>query len=274
MKRDFPRIVGIVNVTPDSFSDGGRYFDPDRAIEHALSLIEDGADMLDIGGESTRPGSLSVEASEELRRVVPVIKGVRRVNPFIPISIDTTKAIVAEAALDAGASMVNDISAGRFDSAMLDLVASRGVPIILMHMQGTPRTMQLNPTYTNVVEEVFEFLRERIQIARQRGVSSLVVDVGIGFGKTLEHNLELLRHLDRFATLGVPIMLGISRKRFLGEVTGIEVPAERDVATALVHALLVNAPIEYIRVHNVRLIAQLKSLWYALAKADSHPVAR
>ncbi len=268
MKRRFPAIVGIVNVTPDSFSDGGQYFDPERALAHAAQLIADGADMLDVGGESSRPGAESISASEEIRRVIPVIEGIRRANLTIPISIDTTKSAVAEAALDAGATMINDISAGRFDPQMFALAAQRGVPIILMHMQGTPQTMQHNPHYFDVVEEVFAFLNERIELARHHGIEQIIADVGIGFGKTVEHNLTLLAHLDRFAALGVPLYLGISRKRFLGVLTGIEQPSQRDVVTAMVHALLLNKPVEYIRVHNVGLLAQLRTMYQALSTAD------
>ncbi|MCS6999369.1 MAG: dihydropteroate synthase [Bacteroidota bacterium] len=268
MIRQFPKIVGIVNVTPDSFSDGGMYFDHKQAIDHALRLIDEGADMLDIGGESTRPGAHPVDPQEELRRVIPVIEGVRRFNTSIPISIDTTKASVARAALDVGATMINDISAARFDPLMLSLVVERSVPIVLMHMQGTPQTMQLNPTYTDVVEEVFAFLLERITVARAAGVTHIIADVGIGFGKRLEHNLLLLRNLHRFTALGVPLYLGISRKRFIGELTGIAEPSERDCATAMVHALLLTAPVEYIRVHNVSLLAQLRTLWQALHEVE------
>lgn len=272
MQHIFPTIVGIVNVTPDSFSDGGRYYEPSAAIAHARMLIEEGAEILDIGGESTRPGAEPVNAVEELRRVLPVIEGIRREHPTIPISIDTTKAVVARAALDAGATMINDISAGRFDSAMLPLAAERQVPIVLMHMQGTPQTMQHNPTYNDVVEEVFEFLRARIAAARSCGVVTVIADVGIGFGKTLEHNVALLQNLSRFRALRVPLYLGLSRKRLLGALTGIENPLERDVPTAMTHALLLNVPIEYIRVHNVRYIVQLRALWRALRYTEPHLV--
>ncbi|GBD05728.1 Dihydropteroate synthase [bacterium HR20] len=264
MQRTFPTIVGIVNVTPDSFSDGGRYYQPDAAIAHARTLVEQGAEVLDVGGESSRPGAEPVSAAEELRRVLPVIEGIRREHPTIPISIDTTKADVARAALDAGATMINDISAGRFDPAMLPLAAERRVPIVLMHMQGTPQTMQRNPTYTDVTREVFEFLQERIAAARAWGVETVIADVGIGFGKTVEHNITLLRNMQRFRELGVPLYLGLSRKRFLGALTGIENPLERDVPTALAHALLLDVPVDYIRVHAVSYIVQLRALWRAL----------
>jgi dihydropteroate synthase len=261
----FPRIVGIVNVTPDSFSDGGKYFDQQRAVAHALELIDAGADVLDIGGESSRPGAEPVAADEEIRRVVPVIEQIRQSYPTIPISIDTTKAVVAERALDAGATMINDISAGRFDPEMFSVAAERQVPIVLMHMQGTPATMQVNPHYSDVVEEILAFLHERINVARAHGIREIIADVGIGFGKTLEHNLTLLANLQRFAVLGVPLLLGISRKRFLGALSGIDEPSERDTVTALMHALLLNGPVEYIRVHNVRLHVQLRTLWHALS---------
>lgn len=261
----FPRIVGIVNVTPDSFSDGGKYFDQQRAVAHALELIDAGADVLDIGGESSRPGAEPVAADEEIRRVVPVIEQIRQSHPTIPISIDTTKAVVAERALDAGATMINDISAGRFDPEMFSVAAERQVPIVLMHMQGTPATMQVNPHYSDVIEEILAFLHERINVARAHGIREIIADVGIGFGKTLEHNLTLLANLQRFAVLGVPLLLGISRKRFLGALSGIDEPSERDTVTALMHALLLNGPVEYIRVHNVRLHVQLRTLWHALS---------
>lgn len=261
----FPRIVGIVNVTPDSFSDGGKYFNQQRAVAHALELIDAGADVLDIGGESSRPGAEPVAADEEIRRVVPVIEQIRQSHPTIPISIDTTKAVVAERALDAGATMINDISAGRFDPEMFSVAAERQVPIVLMHMQGTPATMQVNPHYSDVIEEILAFLHERINVARAHGIREIIADVGIGFGKTLEHNLTLLANLQRFAVLGVPLLLGISRKRFLGALSGIDEPSERDTVTALMHALLLNGPVEYIRVHNVRLHVQLRTLWHALS---------
>ncbi len=260
----FPQIMGIVNVTPDSFSDGGLYLEPEAAVEHALALIEQGADILDVGGESTRPGAEPVPLDEELRRVIPVIEGIRRHNREIPISIDTTKAEVAAAAVAAGATLVNDISALRFDPRMGEVVAAHGVPVILMHMQGTPRTMQRAPFYRDVVAEVKAFLRERIAYARSLGIREIIADVGIGFGKTVEHNWELLRRHREFQELGVPLLLGISRKSFLGKTLGIEDPRQRDCATALVHALLLDAGVAIVRVHNVALLAQLRRLWECL----------
>lgn len=258
-----PNIMGVVNVTPDSFSDGNRFLHTAQAVDHAHRLIHDGADILDIGGESTRPGAEPVSADEEQRRVLPVIEGIRSHHATIPISIDTMKAEVAASALASGATMVNDVTAGTHDPAMFGVVAQAGVPLVLMHMQGMPRTMQQAPTYGNVVDEVVDYLQQRVQAARDAGIQQVFVDPGIGFGKTLEHNLELLRNLDRIATIA-PIVLGISRKRFLGSITGINEADQRDVATAIMHALLIHANVHTIRVHNVSMLAQLRALYQAL----------
>lgn len=246
-----PKIMGVVNVTPDSFSDGGQFASVQGAVDHALRLIDEGADVLDIGGESTRPGSLPVSADEELQRVLPVITGIRAVNASIPISIDTTKADVARAAVEAGATIVNDVSAGRFDAAMLGTVAELGVPYVVMHMQGQPRTMQEAPSYEDVSSDVHAFLSERVNAASAAGIDTVYVDVGIGFGKTLQHNLTLLSDLGRFSTIGAGQILGISRKRFLGALTGIDRPADRDAVTMVAHALLLHHTVAMIRVHNV-----------------------
>jgi dihydropteroate synthase len=260
MSFHFPSIAGIVNVTPDSFSDGGQFGNSGLAVAHALQLVQQGADLLDIGGESTRPGAAEVSVQEELDRVIPVIEGIRQQNADIPISIDTRKSQVAEQALTAGATIINDVSAGMADVNMFSVAAKHECPIILMHMQGTPATMQNEPVYDNVVATVFDFLHDRINEARAAGVENIIADVGIGFGKTLEHNLELLRSHSVFQHLGVPLMLGISRKRFLGAICGIDNPAERDTATALCHALLLNSGAAFVRVHNVSMIVQLKAL--------------
>lgn len=256
--------MGVVNVTPDSFSDGGLFFTTEQAVGHALRLVAEGADILDVGGESTRPGSIAVDAQQELARVLPVVEGIRNVNPLIPISIDTTKAIVAEAAIACGATMVNDVSAGTSDSQMLDVVASAGVPYVMMHMLGQPRTMQDDPRYDNVVIDIVKYLSERTSAARARGIQQIFVDPGIGFGKTVEHNLSILRSLEQFADIADGLLLGISRKRFLGSVTGITEPEERDVVTTVAHALLIDKPVDIIRVHNVALCAQLRSLTLAI----------
>ncbi len=260
----FPRIMGVVNVTPDSFSDGGLYETAQPAIAHACALIAQGADMLDVGGESTRPGAEAVSAEVECDRVLPVIRGIRDVNPLIPISIDTMKSEVADAAVRAGATIINDVSGGVADEAMFDVVARHDVPYILMHMQGTPRTMQESPAYDDVVADVAQFLRQRVEAARSKGIRRIIIDPGIGFGKTGDHNIALLQHLNQFVGIAEEMLLGISRKRFLGAITGITDAADRDVVTALAHALLINAPVDIIRVHNVALHAQLRSLTGAL----------
>lgn len=245
-------LMGVVNVTPDSFSDGGRYFEPAQAISHGVKLVEEGADIIDVGGESTRPGARPVSGREEVERVIPVIRGLRR-ELSAPISVDTYKADVAKAALDAGADMVNDISALRLDPAMAPLIAAEKVPVVLMHMRGTPRTMQRRPHYRDVVEEVKEFLRDRIRFAVQAGVDleRIIVDPGIGFGKELEHNLALLRALPALADLGRPVLVGPSRKTFIGKIldVGPEERLEGSLAAA-VAAVLGGASV--IRTHDVK----------------------
>lgn len=259
----FPAIMGVVNVTPDSFSDGGRFTSRREAVDHALMMIDEGADVIDVGGESTRPGALPVDVEIELERVVPVIEEIRSIHPTIDISVDTSKAMVANEAVAAGATMINDVTAGLGDSLMFLAAASLKVPFVVMHMQGTPRVMQEAPAYTDVVTEVYDMLRERVLLAREAGIKEVWVDVGIGFGKTLDHNLALLRNLSTFNELG-PQVVGISRKRFLGAITGIEEAEQRDVATALMHALLLSHNVRMIRVHNVKLVAELRKLYEAL----------
>ncbi len=252
------QIMGIVNVTPDSFSDGGQFANSKQAVDHALKLIDDGADILDIGGESTRPGAEAITEADELERVLPVIQGIRAVNAAIPISIDTYKTAVARAALDAGATIVNDVSAGRLDAAMFDVIREYHVPSILMHMQGLPRTMQDNPVYHDVVAEVKQFLQERVDALGETG-APVYVDPGIGFGKTTEHNLALLRNLSQLHEVG-PIVLGISRKRFLSAFGGKMVAADRDPETLMMLALCMNQQCEVYRVHDVRGMATLRSM--------------
>lgn len=259
----FPQIMGVVNVTPDSFSDGGRYEKTEDAIACALQLVEDGADILDIGGESTRPGAEPVPESVEIERVLPVIRGIREHNSTIRISVDTSRSTVARVCIAEGVNMINDVTAGRRDPEMFSVAAKCNVPLIIMHMQGEPRTMQDNPTYTNVVKEVKSFLRERAYLARAAGVHNVMVDPGIGFGKQLEHNLALLKNLDKYAEVG-QVVVGVSRKRFLGTMLGIERAEERDVATTMLHALLLQKNVAIIRVHNVALLGQLRTLQSAL----------
>jgi len=210
------RIMGILNVTPDSFSDGGNYFSVDQAVSQGQKLVEEGADILDIGGESTRPFSDPVSADEEIRRVVPVIERLAERIP-VPVSIDTTRAAVARHALEAGASMINDVSAFRLDPGMVDLVAEAGVPVILMHMLGTPKTMQASPEYTDLLGEIADFLENAMAVAVRHGVlkSNIIIDPGIGFGKTVAHNLQLIRRLKDFESLDAPILIGSSRKAFI-----------------------------------------------------------
>jgi dihydropteroate synthase len=243
--------MGIVNVTPDSFSDGGRFLDPERAIEHGRQLVAEGADVLDIGGESTRPGAAPVGEEEELARVGPVIEGLAGAGT--PISIDTSKLAVAEAALDAGASMVNDVTALRAEPGIAALCAERDAELVLMHMLGDPRTMQENPTYDDVVDDVKAFLAERLEFACSEGVfeERIWLDPGIGFGKTAEHNLELLRRLGELTELGPPLLVGTSRKSFIGRISGAAVH-ERLGGTIASCALAFANGAAMLRVHDVR----------------------
>jgi len=243
-------VMGILNVTPDSFSDGGRFFDTDDALKQGIALAEDGANIIDVGGESTRPGADPVDAEQEISRVVPVIVALReRIDT--PISIDTTKAEVALAALDVGADIVNDVSAGRFDPQMLPLIAERHVPVVLMHMLGEPRTMQQDPHYRDATQEVRSFLEDRATAALAAGVArnQIVIDPGFGFGKTRDHNLELLRNLRRFTELGYPVLAGTSRKSFIGATLDLPV-TERLEGTAATVALAVANGAAIIRVHD------------------------
>lgn len=250
-----PLIMGILNLTPDSFSDGGLHVDRDAALAHVRRMVQEGADIIDVGGESTRPGAQRVDADEQLRRVLDVIRAIREeIEARIPISIDTTLARVAEAALDAGADMINDISAGRDDPRMLPLAAERRVPVVLMHMQGTPETMQLDPSYADVVSEIREFLLARAAEAETAGIAreDIVIDPGIGFGKTREHNLELMRNLQEFVNTGYAVLLGASRKRFMGSICSEDRPAELVGATCASTVLGVIAGVRIFRVHDVR----------------------
>ncbi|MET0818351.1 MAG: dihydropteroate synthase [Solirubrobacteraceae bacterium] len=246
------RIMGVVNVTPDSFSDGGAFLDRDAAVGHGLRLAFEGAELLDIGGESARPGADPVPERDELARVIPVVEGIRAENAHVRISIDTSKAAVAAAALDAGANYVNDVTALRGDPEMATLVAERGVDVCLMHMRGTPRTMQAEARYEDVVEDVKAFLSERIDVAVAAGIAleRIEVDPGIGFAKTVGHNLELLCRLRELTTLGRPLVLGTSRKSFLGKITGRET-AERMPATLATVVMGLERGAEVFRVHDV-----------------------
>jgi dihydropteroate synthase len=255
-----PLIMGVLNVTPDSFSDGGLYLEVGAAAERAQQMVDEGADLIDIGGESSRPGAEAVDDATELRRILPVVAAICK-HISVPVSVDTTKASVAQQALDAGASMINDISALRFDPRMAPVVAESGAAVVLMHMQGTPKTMQIAPHYDDVVGEVSSFLRERIRMARATGITDdrIVVDPGFGFGKRLEHNLTLLARLDALTDLGVPVLVGVSRKGFIGQM--LDRPMDqRLMGTAAACAAAIWLGARMIRVHDVRPMRELVTM--------------
>ena len=279
LKLDRTRVMGIVNVTPDSFSDGGDHASTDAAVAHALKLAAEGADLLDVGGESTRPGAQEVPLEEELRRVVPVIERLAR-QTGLPISVDTCKPEVMRAAVQAGAGMINDVCALRREGA-LETAAALGVPVVLMHMLGEPRSMQEDPRYDDVVAQVHRFLAERIFAAELAGIpkKNLVADPGFGFGKTTVHNLELLARLDRFAELGVPVLAGLSRKRSIGELTGRQAPAERAAGSVAAHLLAAQRGARIVRVHDVAATVDALKVWEAVAavpapRRDAAPAIR
>ncbi|MCX7913297.1 MAG: dihydropteroate synthase [Thermodesulfovibrionales bacterium] len=260
-------IMGVVNVTPDSFSDGGLYFQKEAAIKHALKLIDDGADIIDIGGESTRPGSLPVTLDEEIRRTIPVVEELAK-RTKIPISIDTYKAEVAKAALDAGASIVNDISALRFDSEMVQVVAKYKAPIILMHIKGTPQNMQVNPFYKDLIPEILDYLKESISLCKEAEIEEdkIIIDPGIGFGKTVEHNLEILANLKEFLSLNKPIAVGVSRKSFIGKILDDAPPSQRLEGTASAVAIAVFNGANIVRVHDVLEMSRVVKIAEAIRK--------
>jgi dihydropteroate synthase len=251
-KAEKPLIMGVLNVTPDSFYDGGAFFSPDRAIDHALRLAAEGADIIDVGGESTRPGSAPTPLDEELKRVIPVIEGIRRQSD-IALSIDTYKADVAREAIAAGIDVVNDISALSFDSRMADVVAASGVPVVIQHIKGTPRDMQINPSYDDVVGEIKAFFIERIAVAKQRGIEEekIIIDPGIGFGKRLQDNLAIIRELGRLKELGRSILIGTSMKSFLGRIVGTDALEDRVEGTLASVAISLWNGADMVRVHDV-----------------------
>lgn len=265
LKLDRPQVMGIVNVTPDSFSDGGAHDSVDAAVAHGLRLVEEGADLLDIGGESTRPGAAEVSADEELRRVIPVIERLAK-ETSLPISIDTSKPEVMRAAVSAGAGMINDVQGLRREGA-LDMAATLGVPVVLMHMQGEPRSMQDDPDYDDVVAEVHRFLAERIFNAEMAGIArkNIVVDPGFGFGKNTQHNLQLLAQLQRFTELGVPVLAGLSRKKTIGELTGRAEPRDRVFGSVAAHLIAAQRGATLLRVHDVAATVDALKVWNALA---------
>jgi dihydropteroate synthase len=249
-----PVLVGVLNVTPDSFSDGGDFLDPGKAASRAAAMLDEGAQVIDVGGESTRPGSDPVPPEEEVRRVVPVIRKILAERPDAIVSIDTYRAATAGAALEAGARIVNDVTALRGDPRMAALAAGAGCPLVLMHMLGEPKTMQRDPRYDDVVREVRDFLAGRAEHAIAAGVEpeNVILDPGIGFGKTLEHNLALLRHLDSLVELGFPVLFGASRKRFIGRITGVEDARDRVSGTVAANVLACERGATFFRVHDVR----------------------
>jgi dihydropteroate synthase len=264
-----PLVMGVLNVTPDSFSDGGKFASTEAAVEQARSMVSAGANLIDIGGESTRPGSQSVPAAQQIERVIPVLRAVAGLP--IVFSIDTTDSAVASAALDAGAVVINDISAGRNDPNMLPLAASRKVPVILMHMQGTPATMQDRPNYSDVMGEVIQFLRERIRAAEAAGLAGekTLIDPGIGFGKTLDHNLSLMRQQRELLALGRPVVIGTSRKGFIGKITGETEPSKRLFGTAASVAWSITSGADIVRVHDVGPMTQVVRMMRAIIGGDT-----
>lgn len=260
-------IMGIVNVTPDSFSDGGKYFEPGAAVDRARAMVEEGADFIDIGGESTRPGSVPLTAGEEMKRVLPVVERLAA-SSKVPISVDTYKAAVAERALAAGASIVNDISGLHFDPALAEVTARAGASLVLMHIKGTPATMQSEPVYDDLVGEIGAYLGEGIARARAAGVEQIFVDPGIGFGKTLSHNLEILRRLRELQSLGCPVLIGPSRKSFIGKILDAPV-AERMEGTAAASAVAIMNGASVIRVHDVKEISRVARVVDAIVRGGA-----
>ena len=267
-----PVVVGILNVTPDSFSDGGHFLDPEAAAEHAAAMLDEGAEILDLGGESTRPGSDPVSQEEEIRRIVPVLERILAVRPGAVISVDTYRAGTATAALEAGARLINDVTALRGDPRMASVVKEAACPVILMHMQGEPKTMQRDPHYEDVVREVRDFLAGRAEYAVAAGIrpENVIVDPGIGFGKNLEHNLDLLCNLDAIVDLGFPVLIGASRKTFIGSITGVQEAKVRAFGTVATTVLAYERGATFFRVHDVR--ANSEAL--AVAEAVLHTFRR
>jgi dihydropteroate synthase len=279
LRLDRPQVMGIVNVTPDSFSDGGTHASTDAAVAHGLALAGEGADILDIGGESTRPGAAEVPLDEELRRVIPVIERLAK-ETALPISVDTSKPEVMRAAVAAGAGMVNDVYALRREGA-LDAAAELGVPVVLMHMLGQPRSMQDDPRYDDVVADVHRFLAERIFSAEMAGIAkkNIVVDPGFGFGKNRDHNLALLAQLQRFTEFGVPLLAGLSRKKTIGELTGRDVPRDRIHGSVAAHLIAAQRGAMLLRVHDVAATVDALKVWNAVAavpmpRVDAKPAIR
>lgn len=244
-------VMGILNVTPDSFSDGGKYFEKNKAIEHGIQMAELGADFIDVGGLSTRPGSDEIPLDEELNRVIPVISEITK-NISVPVSIDTYRSLVADEALKAGAVIVNDISGFNFDENMANTVASHKATAVVMHIKGTPKNMQLNPQYDNLINEIIHYFENAAWKANVAGIKQIIIDPGIGFGKTVEHNLKIIKNINEFKRLDSPIMIGVSRKSFIGKILNIENPVERNEGTIILNTIAVLNGVNIIRVHDVK----------------------
>jgi dihydropteroate synthase len=251
--------MGILNVTPDSFSDGGKYFKKSDAVKRALNMLDEGTDIIDIGGESTRPGSDPVSVEEELNRVIPVIEELMKVKPVAVLSVDTTKSEVARKALKSGAKIINDISGLTFDPELASAAGEFDAALVIMHIKGTPKTMQVNPNYNDIIEEIYEFLYHQVNIAVKSGVKKIFIDPGIGFGKNVEDNLILLNKLGDFKSLGYPILIGVSRKSFLGKIFDLEI-TERDTITAIAETIAIKNGARIIRTHNIKNAANIRKL--------------
>ena len=252
--------MGILNVTPDSFSDGGQYFDTSKAVKHALNMLEEGADIIDIGGESSRPGARTVSVNEELQRVIPVMEEILGHRPDAVISIDTSKSEVADKALETGASIVNDISGLSGDKNMCSVISKHNSAVVIMHMKGNPENMQINPYYDDVVGEIKSYLEKQLELALSFGIEKIFLDPGIGFGKSIVHNLEILNRLDEFNELGFPLLIGVSRKSFLGKLINLQIN-DRDDVTSMVELVSMLKGAKAIRTHNVKKAFQAKTLF-------------
>lgn len=262
-----PMLMGILNVTPDSFSDGGRYLDRDKAVAHALQMQEE-ADIIDIGGESSRPGAEFISETEEIKRVIPVIEEIRKVSDIL-ISIDTVKANVAQAALDAGANWINDISALRLDKNMIRIAQDWQCPVIIMHMQKTPKTMQQDPYYDDVVKEISDFFKERLAFLNTEGIMKCIIDPGLGFGKRFRDNIDLLKDIRTFKDLGFPVLIGASRKSFLGNITGREI-SDRLPATLTANFYALQKGVDIIRVHDVAAHRDMIKFWQTIEQEEHY----
>ncbi len=258
------KIMGILNITPDSFSDGGKFFSVADAMQQVELMVANNVDIIDIGGESTRPNAIAISPESEISRVLPIIIEIRKNFPSIKLSIDTTKYDVAKAALDEGVEIINDISGLQFEPRFLELASEYDAGLVIMHIKGTPRTMQGNPKYDDVVKEVYDFLADKVALAKSYGLKKLWIDPGIGFGKTYSHNIELLKNLYKFNDLQTPLLLGLSRKSFLKNIVQEEIPENRDLATALIHSLLLSSGVDIVRVHNVMYLNTLRKLMNAI----------